>query len=234
VHWFASELLIAVFAFTSTNIDDLLLLSSLFIDSELRAGSVVIGQFVGMSLLILMSIFAAHLLVSIPPAWIRLLGLIPLCLGILRLAKNFGRRLAKPVAPLQEAEFVGRTQLHIPQVKSGTALATVLTIANGGDNLSVYIPLFAMQRAFVPLYVAVFSVMTVLWCFVAYLLTNHDLFRDKLNRYARILGPCILIAIGAKVLLAAVPAFTEELKRMPDFGISVTFLNLAFDLLHWA
>jgi cadmium resistance protein CadD (predicted permease) len=199
MHRFASELLIAVFAFTSTNIDDLLLLSSLFIDSELRAGSVVIGQFVGMSLLVLMSIFAAHLMVSIPPAWIRLLGLVPLCLGILRFVKILGRRLAKPVATLKESEFVGRAQLRISRVKSGTALATVLTLANGGDNLSVYVPLFAVQRAFVPLYVAVFGIMTVLWCFLAYLLTNHDLFRDKLKGCARILGPCILIAIGIKV-----------------------------------
>src|SRR3981189_1302027 len=126
---FASELLIAVFAFTSTNIDDLLLLSSLFIDSELRPGSVVSGQFVGMSLLVLMSIFAAHLMVPIPPAWIRVLGLVPLCLGTLRFVKILGRQLAKPVATLKEPEFVGRAQLRINRVKSGTALATVLTLA---------------------------------------------------------------------------------------------------------
>jgi cadmium resistance protein CadD (predicted permease) len=198
---FFSELLIAVVAFTSTNIDDLLLLTSLFIDSELRVGSVVIGQFAGMSLLVLISILAAHLMVSISPAWIRLLGLVPLCLGILRLVKLFGTRPAKRAAEVKEAEFLGRDQLRVSWMNSGAGLATVLTVANGGDNLSVYVPLFAVEWAFIPLYIAVFGVMTVIWCFLAYLLTNHNLFRDKLKGYASVLGPCILIAIGTKVLL---------------------------------
>jgi cadmium resistance protein CadD (predicted permease) len=93
---FFSESLIAVVAFASTNIDDLLLLSSLFIDSELQTVSVVIGQFAGMSLLVLISILAVGLMISIPPAAIRLLGFLPLCLGIFRLAKAFGTRPVKP------------------------------------------------------------------------------------------------------------------------------------------
>jgi cadmium resistance protein CadD (predicted permease) len=198
---FFSELLIAVIAFTSTNIDDLLLLCSLFIDSELRPGSVVIGQFVGMSLLVLMSVLAVHFMVSIPPTWIRLLGFIPLCLGILRLARTLETRSSKLAADLKEAEFVGIEQLRVARMNSGTALATLLTLANGGDNLSVYIPLFAVQRVFIPLYVAVFGVMTVIWCFFASLLTHQHLFRDKLKGYARVIVPWILIALGMKVLL---------------------------------
>jgi cadmium resistance protein CadD (predicted permease) len=198
---FFSELLIAVVAFASTNIDDLLLLCSLFIDSELRPGSVVIGQFVGMSLLVLVSVLAAHFMVSIPQTWIRLLGFIPLCLGILRLARRWETRSSNLAADLKEAEFVGLEQLRVARMNSGTALATLLTVANGGDNLSVYIPLFAVQRVFVPLYVAVFGAMTVIWCFFASLLTNHHLFRDKLKGYARVIVPWILIALGMKVLL---------------------------------
>jgi cadmium resistance protein CadD (predicted permease) len=198
---FFSELLIAVVAFASTNIDDLLLLCSLFIDSELRPASVVIGQFVGMSLLVLVSVLAAHFMVSIPPAWIRLLGFIPLCMGILRLARRWETRSSNLAADLKEAEFVGLEQLRVARMNSGTALATLLTVANGGDNLSVYIPLFAVQRVFVPLYVAVFGAMTVIWCFFASLLTNHHLFRGKLNGYARVIVPWILIALGMKVLL---------------------------------
>ena len=197
---FFSESLIAVVAFASTNIDDLLLLSSLFIDSELQTVSVVIGQFAGMSLLVLISILAVDLMISIPPAAIRLLGFIPLCLGIFRLAKAFGTRPVKPSGAPEE-EFVGNERLQVPWVNSGTALAMLLTVANGGDNLSVYIPLFAVQRAFVPLYVAVFGVMTLIWCVFAYLLTNHDLFRAKLRMYARTVVPWILIALGIRVLL---------------------------------
>ena len=54
-----STLAIAIVAFASTNIDDLFLLSSLFVDAEFRTQSVIIGHFLGMSLLVLISILAA-------------------------------------------------------------------------------------------------------------------------------------------------------------------------------
>jgi cadmium resistance protein CadD (predicted permease) len=200
---YLSESLVAIVAFASTNVDDLLLLSSLFIDADLRAGSVVVGQFIGMSLLVLISILVAHFMVSAPMAWIRMLGAFPLCLGILRLAKLSRARPLKTATGLRETEFVGKEQVRLSGVKSEAALAAVLTLANGGDNLSVYIPLFAVQRVFVPLYVAVFGVMTAIWCWFGYLLTNQRLVRDKLKRNAGMIVPWVLIALGLKVLLEA-------------------------------
>jgi cadmium resistance protein CadD (predicted permease) len=198
---FLPELLVAIIAFVSTNIDDLLLLSSLFIASNFRAASVVIGQFIGMSLLVLVSVLAAYFMVSMPLAWIGTLGLFPLCLGILRLAKGFKVPIAKSMLYLKEDEFFGKEYLRVPWMKSEWAPAALLTIANGGDNLSVYIPLFAVQHAFVPLYVTVFGVMTGIWCFFGYFLTNHRLFRDKLKRHAATIVPWVLILLGLKVLL---------------------------------
>ena len=201
MHRYLSELLVAIIAFASTNVDDLLLLSSLFIDANLRAGSVVAGQFVGMSLLVLISVLAAHFMVSIPLVSIRMLGAFPLCLGILRLAKITSSPLLKSAAEPNKTEFVGKEQVRVSWVKSEAALAALLTLANGGDNLSVYIPLFAVQRTFVPLYITVFAVMTGLWCFFGYCLTNQRPFRDKLKRYAGLIIPWVLIALGLKVLL---------------------------------
>jgi cadmium resistance protein CadD (predicted permease) len=198
---FLPELLVAIIAFASTNIDDLLLLSSLFIASDLGAASVVFGQFIGMSLLVLISVLAAYFMLSIPLAWVGTLGLFPLCLGILRLAKGFKVPMGKSVPCLEEGEFFGKEQLRVPWMKSEWALAAVLTVANGGDNLSVYIPLFAVQRTFVPLYVTVFGVMTGIWCFFGYFLTNHRLLRDKLKRHAATIVPWVLIILGLKVLL---------------------------------
>jgi cadmium resistance protein CadD (predicted permease) len=196
-----SELLVAIIAFASTNIDDLLLLSSLFIASDLRAASVVFGQFIGMSLLILISVLAAYFMASIPLTWIGALGFFPLCLGILRLAKGFKAPMANSLPCPEEKEFFGKERLRVPRMKSEWALAALLTVANGGDNLSVYIPLFAVQRTFVPLYVTVFGVMTGIWCFFGYFLTNHRLLRDKLKRHASTIVPWVLIFLGLKVLL---------------------------------
>jgi len=198
---FFSEFLVAIMAFASTNMDDLLLLSSLFIASNFRAASVVIGQFIGMSMLVVVSVLAAYFMVSIPLAWIGTLGLFPLGLGILRLAKGYKVPIAKSVLCPKKGEFFGNQQLRVPWMKSEWALAALLTVANGGDNLSVYIPLFAVQHTFIPLYVTVFGVMTGIWCFFGYLLTNHRLFRDKLNRHAARIVPWVLILLGLKVLL---------------------------------
>jgi cadmium resistance protein CadD (predicted permease) len=198
---FLPELLVAIIAFVSTNIDDLLLLSSLFVASNFRAASVVIGQFIGMSLLVLISVLAAYFMVSMPLAWIGTLGLFPLCLGILRLAKGFKVPIAKSMLRPKEEEFFGKEYLRVPWMKSEWAPAALLTMANGGDNLSVYIPLFAVQHTFVPLYVTVFGVMTGIWCFFGYFLTNHRLFRDKLKRHAATIVPWVLILLGLKVLL---------------------------------
>jgi cadmium resistance protein CadD (predicted permease) len=198
---FLSELLVAIIAFASTNVDDLLLLSSLFIDADLHAAAVVIGQFVGMSLLVLISVLATYYMLSVPSSWIGLIGIVPLGLGIFRLAKIFKWGAPKPRPGVKKVTFVGKEQWNAPWIRSQVAFAAVLTLANGGDNLSVYIPLFAVQRTFIPLYVVTFSVMTGIWCYLGYFLTNHDIIREKLRRYAVWIVPWVLIALGLKVLL---------------------------------
>ena len=50
----------------------------------------------------------------------------------------------------------------------------LVTVSNGGDNLSLYIPLFAIhtlgEAAF---FVALFLVLTALWCCAGYALVKH-------------------------------------------------------------
>src|ERR1700693_888108 len=73
-----SAAIVAIAAFVSTNVDDLFLLASLFVDADFRAISVVVGQFLGMSFLVLISILAALSTITIPGRWICFLGLAPL------------------------------------------------------------------------------------------------------------------------------------------------------------
>ena len=159
-----STLAIAIAAFASTNIDDLLLLSSLFVDAEFQTLSVIVGQFLGMSLLVLISILAALITITIPREWIGLLGFAPLFLGIYRLWKLLNGRPEKSRMKCNAQDFIGKEQIKIACVRSEVLLATLLTVANGGDNLSVYIPLFSVQRASMPFYALVFAMMTALWC----------------------------------------------------------------------
>ena len=195
-----SAVVMAIAAFTSTNLDDLFLLASLFVDTEFRTTSVVLGQYVGMSFLVVISILAALFTMAIPEEWISLCGLVPLLLGINRLWKLFKKKPGTGSANANRPDFVGKEQFWFRGTRSQAAFVTLLTIANGGDNLSVYIPLFSIQRAFIPLYVLVFGVMTALWCLLGYYLTSHRLFGSKVRQYGRLVIPFILIGIGLNVL----------------------------------
>jgi len=192
--------LIAIAAFASTNVDDLFLLVSLFVDEEFRTTRVVVGQFLGMSFLVLISVLAALFSVTIPGVWICLLGLAPLLLGINRLWKLFQRSAGASSTDENRPDFVGKDQLRLGWARSEIAFVALLTIANGGDNLSVYIPLFSIQRGFIPLYTLVFGLMTAVWCWLSYYLTSHRLFGNRVKRYGRFVIPFILIGIGLNVL----------------------------------
>ena len=57
----ASIIGVGVMTFASTNIDDIFILSTFFADSHLPRPSIVIGQFVGIGALVLISVLAALL-----------------------------------------------------------------------------------------------------------------------------------------------------------------------------
>jgi cadmium resistance protein CadD (predicted permease) len=195
-----STLAVAVAAFASTNIDDLLLLASLFVDSEFRTLSVIVGHFLGMLLLVGVSILASLFTITISRGWVGLLGFAPLFLGLNRFWKLLKRSPQNNQTTSNDREYVGKERVRFAWASSKVMLTTLLTVANGGDNLSVYIPLFSVQRASIPTYSSVFVVMTALWCLFGYYLARHTIGRDKLKRYGRFVIPFVLMAIGLNIL----------------------------------
>jgi cadmium resistance protein CadD (predicted permease) len=195
-----STLAVAVAAFASTNIDDLLLLSSLFVDSEFRTLSVIAGHFLGMLLLVGVSILASLFTITISSGWVGLLGFAPLFLGMNRFWKLLNRSPQTNRTTSDDRDFVGKERVRFAWARSEVLLITLLTVANGGENLSVYIPLFTVQRASIPTYSLVFVVMTALWCLFGYYLARHSIGRDRLKRYGRFVIPFVLIAIGLNIL----------------------------------
>jgi cadmium resistance protein CadD (predicted permease) len=79
-----------------------------------------------------------------------------------------------------------------------------MTVANGGDNVSVYIPLFAMRTASnMAIMGVVFGIMTAIWLMLAYWLTRHRAIGTPVRRYARLLMPFVFIALGVFILYQA-------------------------------
>lgn len=187
---------IAVVAFVSTNIDDILLLSAFFADDHLRTRSVVLGQFAGIAALVVTSAVCALAALVVPEGWTSLLGLAPLAIGLWKLPSVWRRRNneAEEGAP-HDQELAAQRRTH-----SQVLAVALVTVANGGDNLAVYIPLFAKQPAALPIYAAVFAVMTGVWCGLGYLLVNNRIIGARMRRFGRVALPFALMALGLYIL----------------------------------
>ncbi len=176
----------AIGAFAITNIDGLILLTALFAARSGQSKPIVIGQYLGLAVLIAVSAVGALGLVVIPSRWIGVVGVIPLTLGIRGL-------LAEP----QHTDTPNRITLRT---------VTTLTIANGADNLSVYVVLFRRVGVAGTLSsTAVFAVLAGVWCIAASLLANHKLIMAAVERWEARLIPVIFIAVGSLLLVSTLP-----------------------------
>jgi cadmium resistance protein CadD (predicted permease) len=174
-------------AFAVTDIDDLVLLALWFSQPRRRVAAIVLGQYLGIGALVAISIAAALLALAVPMQWLAWLGLLPVGLGVRLLLKGDGG----------EDEAAGATVTSAPAVAA-------ITVANGGDNLGVYIPLFASQPGATVTYVLIFAVGTAVWCGLGYALVSHPVAAVTLQRWGHRILPWALIAIGAHILITGV------------------------------
>lgn len=181
---------VGVVVFASTNVDDMLLLATFFADPDFTRRQVVAGQFLGMATLVAVSTASALLAFAIPPGWIGLLGLAPLGLGIRGLILRFSRG-DDDAAPRSERHRAGGSR---------TLAVAGVTIANGGDNLGVYTPLFSSAPRHLVAYVVVFAAMTALWCLAGYYLVSNPLVGKRFAHYGRVALPFVLILLGVWIL----------------------------------
>jgi cadmium resistance protein CadD (predicted permease) len=81
------------------------------------------------------------------------------------------------------------------------AVAAV-TFANGGDNIGVYMPVFAVAGVGGLLtYVLVFLVLVAAWCVAGHFFATRPLVAQGLSRWGHLLLPIVLIGIGLVILI---------------------------------
>jgi cadmium resistance protein CadD (predicted permease) len=180
---------LAVALFTATNIDDVFLLLAFFADRRYGLASVCLGQFAGMAVLVLASLALSSMAVAWAPEYLRWLGILPVLIGARQLYALWRGNGDDDDAPAASAG-------------NAVVAVAVVTVANGGDNIAVYAPVFA-NSAFSELAIilVVFTLMTAAWCAAAAWLVKHPAIGPPLERYAHRLLPWILIALGAWILL---------------------------------
>ena len=188
-----SLIAIAVVAFASTNIDDLFVLLGFFADPDFDRRDIVLGQCLGIAALFGASVIVSLLALAIPVEYLRFLGLGPVLVGIRKwLHLRRDRRDAASTTRVRDRNRFG-----------WLTVATV-TIANGGDNIGVYAPLFAARAApTLLIFAGVFAAMTLAWCGFGHWLVGHPTFGAPLRRHGPRMVPWVLIAIGAWILLGA-------------------------------
>ena len=180
----------AILSFVSTNIDDIFILMILFAQVHDPRGirRIIAGQYFGIRILPAISILGALGTQIFPPSYIGLLGFLPLFLGI----RSWITYRSSQKKPEQEPDE--NTPISFLSV-------SMLTMANGADNIGVYIPVFSSYS--VPEFAVtllVFVVMLALWCYLGRKLADHPYIKDKIARYQHVLVPLVLIGLGISIL----------------------------------
>jgi cadmium resistance protein CadD (predicted permease) len=157
-----------------------------------RARRIAAGQVVGFVVLVAISAAGAALLFEISPRVVGLLGLVPLAIGLRGL---IGLRPGRPGRrPPAVRRAVGRS----------LTAAALVTIAAGGDNLAVYIPLLRVGGTTRLSVIAVVFVLGEVAVTALVLVGgSHPRARAVLSRVGDVAVPLLLCGIGVLVLASA-------------------------------
>jgi cadmium resistance transport/sequestration family protein len=201
-----SAILVGITSFVATNLDDIVILLIFFsqVSPTFRRGHIVGGQYLGFVALLLLSFPGYFGGLVLPKAWVGLLGLLPIWVGITQLldkdAEDPGvQAVSSKVALGQKASILTWvTSFLNPQ----TYQVAAVTVANGGDNLGIYIPLFASNSLLrLAVIVSVFLVLVGVWCWIAERLTRQRAIALLLSRYGHRIVPFVLIGLGLYILI---------------------------------
>ena len=188
----------AIGVYISTSIDYLIVLIILFaqLSQNKQKWHIYAGQYLGTGLLVGVSLVAAYVVNFVPKAWmVGLLGLIPIYLGIRFAIVGEGEEEEEE----EEEEIIERLE----QSKANQLFWTVtlLTIASGGDNLSIYIPYFAsLDWAQTLVALLVFAIGIIIFCELSRVLSSIPLISETIEKYERIIVPLVFIPLGLYIM----------------------------------
>lgn len=205
---------VAISAFIATNIDDLFLLVIFFGHPQYNSSSVIIGQYLGIILLIMISIPAYFFKTFIPDFLLILMGFIPIFIGIKEiitlktLENSKTKENPKSQDNIQDLDDKIKSDLPRTKLKSKSLIVAsfavaFVTISNGADNIGVYAPLFSNLNQYgMILTILVFLIMTGIWCILSQLIVKNNILGTKIEKYGHIILPFVLIILGISIVVS--------------------------------
>lgn len=182
----------AVGVFAGTNVDDIIVLTVLFLSARAagrpRPWQIWAGQYAGIGVLVVVAAVAALGLTIVPDRWVGLLGLVPFALGLKGLVAAIRAR--------------GDDDPPAPGVATGLLSVVGVTVANGADNISVYTPMFrtiGLDGSL--LTVGVFAVGVAVWCLAGAWLGSHRKVIEVVQRFGHWIVPGVFMIIGTVIVL---------------------------------
>jgi len=208
--WFAGAIIAGITSFAATNIDDIVILMLFFaqVNSTFRRRHIVIGQYLGFTVLIFTSLPGFFGGLIVPKAWIGILGLVPIAIGVSRLVNRDKDEQDEQDVQAMSGEFNrSRADTSVLSILGSllnpqTFNVAAVTFANGGDNIGIYVPLFAScDLASLGVILTVFFLLIGVCCYIAYRLTGQPAVAHVLTRYGKAIVPFVLIALGVFILI---------------------------------
>ena len=181
--------------FAITNVDDAFVLVTFFAESTtsktLTPLKITLGQYIGFTIIIIISMIGYGVSLVLPSEPIGFLGLLPILLGIWKLIGLF----------ISKKEDDSESSSRIQALKSILKVSSI-TVMNGGDNIGTYIPLFSqVEGAEIAVYVVVYYIMLGLWCLAAFLMMKQKHILHLIQKYVGVLIPFLYMGLGVYIVV---------------------------------
>lgn len=203
---------VGIAAFVSTNIDDLLILIAFFATPRFPPFQIVLGQYIGMGSLIVVSLLGLLIALVVPRNLIGLIGLFPIAIGIKELlelhkkSNDYDNNNKDDDEEEEKNEQLAKQRLQRSKKIAYLPFLTVAAVTfSGGEEIGIYTSLFATNNEVIHIItlVSVVMVLTGFWCGLANYFVNHSFLAERFRRIAGRLLPFVLIGLGIYVMAEA-------------------------------
>ncbi|USK33136.1 cadmium resistance transporter [Bacillus sp. F19] len=154
-----------------------------------------------------------------PKVWIGLLGLVPMYFGIKMLVEQWRNTgSASDEAKEQDIQLnedeknnTKRLSFLYGFLSPYSVKVASITVANGGDNIGIYVPFFATSSSTqILIIIIVFAVLVAVWCYAGYKIAQNPLVSNVLERYGHIFIPFVFISLGVHIITSSTLSYFYE------------------------